>query len=487
MKKIHKILLISLCLLMLVSCYDGPSSPPILSGTQIPPSPTPTPVYLRPEEPIEVNTHLTYIQYPEIEGIELHFSAEHSCSDNILIYSKTVDGVKLYGYMDLDFNMISKPISQEPGYFINGLARIVDSEGVKIIDRDFNVLDVDPELPFNYKGQWTEVCILSDGRYKLVGYDENNKEIFELDDYYYGLDFDEYKDIDPETYLVPCYFNASEMVDNVLWGYKYLSEVQNPDSEFIIDPVYNDAGKFKEGLAAVKKDEKWGYINENGEVVIDFQYDHVTEFNGGIACVALYESALETNNPVFNYWGVIDTDDELLVNHKLSYSWLSDGVALLMTPKDDVYIYNSVTNESINKAVRVDSRFIDGLVAVWSEEGGNIINTDGEMILSGDYERIRYLKDGIASVEVRGWVGVINLNEEFLILPKYRYIGPFDHGYALACYRYNEAFFVDMAGNDCLVGMDFTRASKFSDDGYSLAYTGNIEKTFYIIHIENNL
>ena len=107
------------------------------------------------------------------------------------------------------------------------------------------------------------------------------------------------------------------------------------------------------------------------------------------------------------------------------------------------------------------------------------------MILSGDYERIKFLKDGIASVEVRGWFGVINLNEEFLILPEYRYIGPFDHGYALACYRYNEAFFVDMAGNDCLVGMDFIRVSKFSDDGYLLAYTGMNEKTFYLIHIED--
>ena len=185
MKNTNKILLISLCLLMLVSCYDGPSSPPTLSGTPIPPSPTPTPVYLRPEEPIEVKTHLTYVQYQKIEGKK--------------IYSKTVDGVKLYGYMDLDFNILSEPISQEPGYFINGLARIVDSEGVKIIDSNFNVLDVDPELPFNYKGQWAEVSILSDGRYKLVGYDENNKEIFELDNYYYGMDFDEFKDVDLET------------------------------------------------------------------------------------------------------------------------------------------------------------------------------------------------------------------------------------------------------------------------------------------------
>ncbi len=51
---------------------------------------------------------------------------------------------------------------------------------------------------------------------------------------------------------------------------------------------YDEIGVFSEGLAAVKKDGKWGYINTKGEVAIpitiDTQYS-VGRFSGGVAYV----------------------------------------------------------------------------------------------------------------------------------------------------------------------------------------------------------
>lgn len=52
-----------------------------------------------------------------------------------------------------------------------------------------------------------------------------------------------------------------------------------------IKPQYEDAQAFNEGLAAVKKDGKWGYIDEEGKVVIPFQYDQAFIFNEGRAVV----------------------------------------------------------------------------------------------------------------------------------------------------------------------------------------------------------
>lgn len=53
----------------------------------------------------------------------------------------------------------------------------------------------------------------------------------------------------------------------------------------IIAPQYEDAQVFCEGLAAVKKDGKWGYIDTTGQVVIPFQYDQAYHFNEGKALV----------------------------------------------------------------------------------------------------------------------------------------------------------------------------------------------------------
>ena len=47
------------------------------------------------------------------------------------------------------------------------------------------------------------------------------------------------------------------------------------DGQLITDFSYELAEDFSEGLAACSKDGKWGYIDENGQTVIDFVYDGV--------------------------------------------------------------------------------------------------------------------------------------------------------------------------------------------------------------------
>lgn len=58
----------------------------------------------------------------------------------------------------------------------------------------------------------------------------------------------------------------------------------------MIAPQYDDARNFSEGLAAVKRGDKWGYINEDGEVVIDFQYDRAHSFSEGKALIEIHET-----------------------------------------------------------------------------------------------------------------------------------------------------------------------------------------------------
>lgn len=59
----------------------------------------------------------------------------------------------------------------------------------------------------------------------------------------------------------------------------------NENGEVIIPCIYDFAFDFSEGMASVKKDDKYGYIDKSGNVIIGFCYDFGGMFNDGMACV----------------------------------------------------------------------------------------------------------------------------------------------------------------------------------------------------------
>ena len=56
------------------------------------------------------------------------------------------------------------------------------------------------------------------------------------------------------------------------WGFS------SPDKKIVIDCIYTKVKSFKNKLAAVNFDEKWGFINEVGEKIIPFNYDAAFSF-----------------------------------------------------------------------------------------------------------------------------------------------------------------------------------------------------------------
>jgi serine/threonine protein kinase len=55
--------------------------------------------------------------------------------------------------------------------------------------------------------------------------------------------------------------------------------------EIVTPPRFDFIGEYQEGVAAVRLNNKWGFINENGKLVIDLLYDHATVFKYGAAPV----------------------------------------------------------------------------------------------------------------------------------------------------------------------------------------------------------
>jgi hypothetical protein len=53
----------------------------------------------------------------------------------------------------------------------------------------------------------------------------------------------------------------------------------------MVNPVYENAKAFNEGLAAVQRESKWGYIGTNGTTMIPLIYEEAGDFHQGLAQV----------------------------------------------------------------------------------------------------------------------------------------------------------------------------------------------------------
>ena len=67
------------------------------------------------------------------------------------------------------------------------------------------------------------------------------------------------------------------------WGYL------NENGKLVIEDKYDNTRDFSEGLAAVNSGGKWGYIDTNGKTIIPHLYRSAFRFKNGIARVQNFE------------------------------------------------------------------------------------------------------------------------------------------------------------------------------------------------------
>lgn len=82
----------------------------------------------------------------------------------------------------------------------------------------------------------------------------------------------------------------------LLMGMTAYAEGYRMDYETIVSPVYDAVGTFNDGLAAVKKDGLWGYIDEKGNTVIEHRFIYASSFSEGKALVGLQTPELENES-----------------------------------------------------------------------------------------------------------------------------------------------------------------------------------------------
>ena len=122
----------------------------------------------------------------------------------------------------------------------------------------------------------------------LYGYVNHNNQIIIACSFCYAETFSGEAAIVKTSGKIACHYQSKnykyytrriEEFEDGTWG------LVNLQGELIADG-YEDIKEFNDGLAAAKKNGKWGYIDKKGKVVIPFRFVKAKSFSDGLAAVA---------------------------------------------------------------------------------------------------------------------------------------------------------------------------------------------------------
>lgn len=106
------------------------------------------------------------------------------------------------------------------------------------------------------------------------------------------------------------------------WGYQVGS------GKTVIEPTFDAAMRFKDGLARVKTGGKTGFIGKDGSFKIEAKFDNGADFANGFAPVA-----------VDGKWGFIDTEGKFKFEPEYSHAERFSAGGYAVVEKDGVFGY----------------------------------------------------------------------------------------------------------------------------------------------------
>ncbi len=247
------------------------------------------------------------------------------------------------------------------------------------------------------------------------------------------------------------------------WGFV------NSKGEIVIKPQFDKVEPFSEGLALVKANLKNGFIDASGKVVIELQYYNAFSFSEGLAAVTIKAPGT---------WGYIDHKGNAVIPARFAWAGsFTDGIAeVLLAPDPGVpnidksgYI-DKTGNIIIDAKYGWAQQFADGLALIADDKPSSMefLNRKAFIDIHGQrvtefFDDAESFSEGLAAIRVNGLWGFIDKTGAVVIPPSYNLVsGPFSEGYApVECVDRNIAF-IDKRGRQ-LTDCSFKQASEFSE------------------------
>ena len=187
------------------------------------------------------------------------------------------------------------------------------------------------------------------------------------------------------------------------WGFV------DKDGRIAINPQFDSVSNFSDGLCGVMNSEgKWGFIDKEGKISINYQFDGVRDFKNGMAIVQSAEK-----------YGVIDEGGKYTINPQFS-SIQEDGDWLLVS-QDDKFGWSDkegklVINPQFSAAYPFQKSEI---AAVQSGDSYGYINREGRILINPQFDFALPFNGDLAVVYSGDKVGFINEEGKYVINPQF--------------------------------------------------------------------
>jgi len=187
----------------------------------------------------------------------------------------------------------------------------------------------------------------------------------------------------------------------------------------VVPPLYDNAIFFQEGMAQVKYMDKWGFIDKSGKEVIPVKYESAGAFSEGLANVRLNGK-----------WGFIDKSGNIVI--PIMYdnaSRFSEGKASVRTGDKETYI-DKTGKAIMSTQYDVTLNYYEGFAGVAKGDLWGFIDKTGAEVIPLKYEKVDSFSEGLAGVKSGGKWGFIDTGGNVVLPIKYDYVGIFLDGIA---------------------------------------------------------
>lgn len=240
------------------------------------------------------------------------------------------------------------------------------------------------------------------------------------------------------SYAVACKYNDMHYAGFNMYVVKLYDKygVITPDDEIIIPFEYDFIIGYAEEKFCAYKDKKWGFIDINNNVVIDFVYEDADSFSGGLAPVSKIIDKKEL-------YGYIDPAANIVIPYKydIAESFKKNGLACVGV---------------------IDYKRNDLRTGVINTEGHVIVNCNYSIIEIED-EYIAYATENFHSLKFFNLKGIqIEIEEPKEEIPKNKIIPYFNSRMQYGYYIHTDK------GDFCKIEPSFEETHSLNKDGYSI-------------------
>lgn len=224
-------------------------------------------------------------------------------------------------------------------------------------------------------------------------------------------------------------------------------------------PNYTLSREFNDGMLAIKVGMNWGFVNTLGELVIQTEYNDVTDFYDGYALAinknetfVLDKNGKETKvitkdkiKSVHHFsegmapiqvglkYGFVNEKGVIIIEPQfLSVGYFSNGLAWARTNNNKLG-YIDTKGKWVIEPKFYATRIFDkksGRTRVKDKSGWGYVNSKGEILRIKEAQVFNDFEDGLCALRVNNLWGFIDGDGKWAIEPKYTAVTSFTNGFA---------------------------------------------------------